>query len=416
MAKRALAVFIAALAVRACYVAFRAPSDDQAFQEDAVGYDGFARSLLTTGRYEFQGTRATRVPGYPTLLAGVYAVFGRSASAVRWFQCLIGAAACALLFLALSHPLGERLALGTALVGCIFLDWIWPTVLVYSDVAFTLPLTAALWAWFALPPSWRRSAAVGLSLGAAALFRPEAVLWAFVLGLFELGRALRPYSRPRLARALLLGAAFWVVAGPWWVRDRAVLGRWVPGSSLGAYYRYTALALALDNWGRPPVRPSAEPEKEPEAWSHAYGDLTARLGRATVAKAYAFNVASIFYPFLPGYDFTFMLILPWLLAGAWWAARDGGGFAPWAFAWTAVVLLQAYTSGPQSRMRTGWLPVSLALAGFGWSEFQKRRPDAEKLGAAWAGLNAAIWAGGPHVRSAILAAKSAVLGGTLTLR
>jgi len=61
---------------------------------DGLEYDAVARSLREHGTY---GLQTLRPPGYPTLIAGVYALFGESLLALRVVEAVLGAAGVAIL-------------------------------------------------------------------------------------------------------------------------------------------------------------------------------------------------------------------------------------------------------------------------------------------------------------------------------
>ena len=84
------AVFALALATRIVYQA--AVVGEQAPpQDDAAQYDSIAWSVAQGGDFVTQdGLRSHRAPGYPLLLAGVYAGFGHHWSIGRLVQALMG--------------------------------------------------------------------------------------------------------------------------------------------------------------------------------------------------------------------------------------------------------------------------------------------------------------------------------------
>ena len=224
MTRRALAlVFALALALRLAVLPWTLPRYDwgRAYP-DTAQYEAMARNLLEgKGLSAGPGARAVRPPLYPLLLAAL-----RAPLAVILVQCVMGAATAVL-----AAALGGKWAgLAAALHPELLL---WPSLLLSETLAILL-VTASLWAAFralAAPHPLRWALAAGALCGASALTRASLLPLAALVGLW-LGLAARPG-----AGLACLGAAVLVVA-PWMVRNRLVLGAWVPVTTKAGWDLY----------------------------------------------------------------------------------------------------------------------------------------------------------------------------------
>ncbi|MFT4622559.1 MAG: tetratricopeptide (TPR) repeat protein [Myxococcota bacterium] len=229
-ARHVASVFAVALALRLAYLPIRlAWPDADAPAVDAAFHDYWAWGLVS-GEWGAPGGQIVgpapgiearpsfRPPGYPWFLAGIYAVFGRSASAVLGVQAALGALAAALVV-----PLGDRL--GGRPVGLLAgllaaLTWttiyfggeLQPPVLVAPLVLGALLLAPAL-------PQWQRAAAGGL-LGAAGIAVPNLLALLPVIALCGRGRLAHRAVAPILAACLVLTLPL--------ARNVRVAGEWVP--------------------------------------------------------------------------------------------------------------------------------------------------------------------------------------------
>ena len=100
-----IAILTAALCAR---LAFVAAAPGQLLWPDAREFEAMARLLLEQGTY---GTHTLRPPGYPTLIAGVYALFGPRLLVLRVIEALLGVLAVALIGAAGARVFGRRAGL-----------------------------------------------------------------------------------------------------------------------------------------------------------------------------------------------------------------------------------------------------------------------------------------------------------------
>ncbi|HVR08944.1 MAG TPA: hypothetical protein VMW75_12920, partial [Thermoanaerobaculia bacterium] len=198
------AVFALALAVRLAYnFEIRDLPTLHELVMDAQRYDALARDILDHGwrpREAFY-----QAPLYPYLLAAVYAVSGRSATAMRLVQAAAGALTAALAAIAAGRlcqraPGGGRdgasdrrqagaVAAAAGVMAALYAPAVFYTPLLLKTVPALLCESAAL--VLLLPPSGRavspaRGLAAGLALGGAALLQESLLLLAPAAALYLL--------------------------------------------------------------------------------------------------------------------------------------------------------------------------------------------------------------------------------------
>jgi 4-amino-4-deoxy-L-arabinose transferase-like glycosyltransferase len=202
---------------------------------DAFEYDYTARSIAAGDSYPRSGyllrggPTAVRGPGYPYLLAGVYAISNDSRTAGRLTNAVLGAIVVLLTYVIAKRIWGRRIGLVAATLAAVFP----PLVLLSRDLVseslfIALELGAILCVLeFRLTRSLRWAAAGGAMCGFAALTRNTgfALLVPVVLGLWVLRPRLQPASF--VAPALSVACAAFVIA-PWIARDAVAFGRLVP--------------------------------------------------------------------------------------------------------------------------------------------------------------------------------------------
>lgn len=220
---------------------------------DTKFYDELARNWLDRGVYGLfiNGQLIPvdmRVPGYPAFLAGVYALFGRTSSAVMVVQALVDLVTCVLtaLIAARLAPASERTVVATA---ALWMAALCPFTANYSAVLLTEVLatfltTLALLVFVCalgnasidLPVSKLDRTILrsligwwflgGLIVGLGTLVRPETPLV-----LIAVGVVLSVRWRRRADWSKLVLATMWMAVGlllplmPWAVRNARTLGR-----------------------------------------------------------------------------------------------------------------------------------------------------------------------------------------------
>jgi 4-amino-4-deoxy-L-arabinose transferase-like glycosyltransferase len=233
------AVTAGGLAIR---VAFAISRRHQELQGDAYWYYWQARALArghwfidpiiwrATGEYQ---ASAFHQPLYPSFLGVVASLRVTSPFGMRLASCVLGAATVAVIGLVARRLAGPRAGLAAAFVAAVAPSlWISDGMLL-SESLYGLTIALVLLAAYRLwdQPSARRAAALGGTLGLAALARPEALfLTVLVAGWWLLFARDRPW-RERLGRVVIVGAVTALVVAPWVARNVATFDHTVTTSS-----------------------------------------------------------------------------------------------------------------------------------------------------------------------------------------
>ncbi|MBI2789163.1 MAG: hypothetical protein HYX59_10815 [Elusimicrobia bacterium] len=227
----AAGVFAAALVAR---LAFWRLQGTLPLAGDALEYDAFARSLVEAGRYLGpSGEAASRMPGYPLFLAGLRVLFGASPEAVIVAQCLLGGLTCVILLDLARRFVPEKWALACGLIAALYYDLIVPAAAPLSECLYSFLLVLSVWCLY--HPSWkplRRAVAFAALSACLYLVRPEPLPY-IVCSIFLMPYIWAKFSRKEVLSAL---AVFALIVGVWVGRNFAVLGRFMPASSVGWTY------------------------------------------------------------------------------------------------------------------------------------------------------------------------------------
>ena len=236
-----LAVLAISLAVRLAAGAWwqqRLPEGQRFGFPDSESYWQLAQALARGEPYEYgaERSRIFRTPGYPLLLAGMFRIVGDQAGVMwgRALSALLGTAAVAgvgglawLLF-------DGRAAVVAAAMAAVYPEAISMSVFVLSEAPFC-PLMLAQFICWTL--AWRAERAKGqagfallggLLAGLATLMRPSWLLFtpfAIAIGLIFASQRQRQLL---IGGTMMLG--FCAAMLPWWIRNYAVAGRFVPTS------------------------------------------------------------------------------------------------------------------------------------------------------------------------------------------
>ena len=243
-------------------------------------YEPIARQIVSRGNYYFLKPEvpgadqepgvptAAREPGFPFFIAAVYLLCGVHPFAVLIVQCLLGAATCGLVGLLARRLAGERAGLIAAALTAFYPYGVYYCAFFLREtlVCFLFSAALLLLLRFLDEPRPAAALAAGLVSGLCAVTFSSWLLITGALALAAAGLALR---RARLAAALLL-AAWALFPGAWTLRNYAVFGRFIPGSTLAGFNFYTALIVPEDLRGTPR---EIEIEQADPKWSAAQGLL-----------------------------------------------------------------------------------------------------------------------------------------------
>jgi 4-amino-4-deoxy-L-arabinose transferase-like glycosyltransferase len=240
---------------------------------DAFEYDYIARSLADgegfprSGYLLYGGPSAIRGPGYPLLLAGVYAVSGDSMDAGRVAGAILGALAVWLLYLVVRRIWGVPTALVAAALAAVFP----PLVLLSRDllseslfIVLELAAVVAVLNFRRAGGALRWALVAGALVGLAALTRNTA--FALVIAI-PIGLCLgNPLRRPGLLAAPAVGlAAAALVVAPWAIRNAVEFHAFVPlttssGITSSGVYNQTSYDQSWTHgaWRDPQIVPEFE--------------------------------------------------------------------------------------------------------------------------------------------------------------
>lgn len=343
-------------------------------------------------------------PLYPYLLGGVTAVAGEHVLLLtRLLQALLGLATILLIAAATKRLFGPGVALLAALIAVLYpyLLSLEQKVMIATLAIFLNALSLWLLVRFRDRPTLPAIFLGGLSLGLAALARPNVLLFAALLPVWFLVLAPSPRLRFVVTRAALLLAGLAVVILPVTWRNYAVGDDFVPvSSSLGVNLWQSNNPLAWESGSMisrelepnpasmeaAAVRLAEEVEGEKlkaSAVSRYWRNRTFALAREQPGRFAGFLLQKgaffllgeeqpsnycfalergqvALYRFLP---FTFTVVSPLMLLGIFLVLRQKRDALP------LVLLVAAYAVGlmiffPQGRYRAPILPAAIPLAAF----------------------------------------------------
>ncbi len=242
MRNRALWIILtAAVALRASLLVAGWHRPDRFFTPDSHDYDSLARGLLDGGEFARGGRpELFRTPGYPLLLAGVYAVTGRSVQAAVAVQIVLDAALCLLVYVLGRELCSRTVGLVAAGIQAVSPAAVVASVRLLSGGLLALLITAAL----ILLVRCLKSARVGPALaagaltGAACLVRPIALPLVAIAALVLLSRI------KRWRAALGFVAVTAAIVAPWVARNYLRAG-YAALAGVGDYNLFYCNAAAM---------------------------------------------------------------------------------------------------------------------------------------------------------------------------
>jgi len=234
-------LLLLAFCLRAAWILLADVAPDQGFQFDMTWYHGMARRIAEGSGMTRQigAPTAEWPPGYPLLLAAVYALTDTNVLAAQILNALLSTATCWLTYVIADRCVGRRCGLLAAALLAFAPGEIFYAPLLLSETAFTAVLAAACAVFVcsraARPQPTAAHVGVGLVLGLATLVRGIGL--GFVVALIPTWLGSPPSWRRTVAAAapvatVALGVL--VALTPWTVRNFLRLGAFVPVStSLG---------------------------------------------------------------------------------------------------------------------------------------------------------------------------------------
>lgn len=284
---------------------------------DAFEYDYLARSIAAgegyprSGYLLHGGPSAIRGPGYPYLLAAVYASSGDSQLAGRLVGVALGALTVLLVYLIARRVWGRRIGLLAGGLTAVFPPLVLLSRELLSESLFiplTLGAVLCLLNFRRSGGALRWAAAAGALCGLAALTRNTALPLLIVapLAVWTARPRLSPDS---LAAPLLVLACAALVVAPWALRNSAQFGRFVPlttsaGITAAGVYNETSYRESDTHgaWRDPQIVPGLTPLFTTPGLDEADVDASLRTGAREfalhhpgyIAEVFAWNLARMF--------------------------------------------------------------------------------------------------------------------------
>ncbi len=220
-----VALFVVALAIRVAWV-LSVRRVGLAFG-DALNYHVAATSVSQGKGYQtLQNAPTARwPPGYTTVLAGVYRVFGVDARWGELLNALIGAITVVLLVVVVERWVDRTTAIVAGAILTVLPGPIIWTDLVVSETLYTMLFVLTFVVLSHAAPRWPWLVAIGVVIGLGALVRGEAMTW----GLLPIVLWRKQFSLAELGkRVAAIAAAAIVVLLPWTIRNAVTMNAFVP--------------------------------------------------------------------------------------------------------------------------------------------------------------------------------------------
>jgi len=286
--RSALFVFVLALLVRLLLFGRAASDTGNYFLPDSREYHKIAVNLVQGNGFSLAlqapfTPDLRRTPLYPSFMALIYGLLGMCPEAVILFQCVLGAALAAGVYVVGCRWMNEKAAFAAGILMSID-----PVSVCYANLLLTETLFASL--LFAgvillLDSDWRQQsrywAISGMLFGLATLCRPVGVLLLPVVLLAVLGmgkiRARIGYRLP-----LIWAGVFALVLVPWLVRSVRVAGQPIL-STIGAYnlVAYRTAGIRAEVGDKPLV------DARQECLREAARDLDGRIPAGSAVRMFA---------------------------------------------------------------------------------------------------------------------------------
>ncbi|HAM34964.1 MAG TPA: hypothetical protein DEB40_03780 [Elusimicrobia bacterium] len=282
---------------------------------DAEVYYAMGVNIAHGEGLHFQGSYSTRPPAYPMFLAGVFKIAGDSFVAAQCFQVFLAVLAGFLISRIARFYYGENVAALACLIYAVSYDsYIVPATLL-SENLFVFLLAASIYLLMT-----ERYLLASFSLSMLYFTRQEALLFilfvVFAYALFDFRKNFRKIA------AIL--AVFFVFNCAWIYRNWRIHHAFLAGTTFSEAHLFLSNAYIFHRLGDtadidnkiildPPAGMN-EMQMRPLN-RQACVELFRRQPWHRLMLAPFLKLGFLLYPFLPEYDFTYMLILPFWLLG-----------------------------------------------------------------------------------------------------
>lgn len=300
------AIFSLALAARLAYIFFSGFSVIP--DPDTSHYLAYTENMLKGLGYTDGQWRAFRAPGYPLFAAAVYYVFGPSIPVLKVAQALLSSAVPVLIYYIGIRTGGRLVGLTAGFFSCFYFGLVFEPHHLLSEAVFTPFFTLSVLLLLKTEDHWAYALAAGAALGVTTLSRPVGLLILAVSGLWLFIK-----YRPRRALGYTLAAALGLslVMAPWWVRNYRVFHAFVPVCiETGLVMKDTRVPEEIAQFND--HLPELERDRQNARDTIAY--LKTRQ-MSELLRGSVIRFLTFLHPFMPLYDFTYALILPFWLYG-----------------------------------------------------------------------------------------------------
>ncbi len=336
---------------------------------DASEYHEYGLNLFRKGIFvATNGFRAWRTPGYPFFYGLISALTHDSVFAVQVVQCLVSALTCVLLFhCALAFLSDRKWSLITAWMAVFYYDLYAGTPRLLSEVLYAFTIVLFFYLVLTRSRSLKEVFMLGAFAGLCGLVRPEFLLFGFVYSFFLMSG---PEGKP-FSRVLCYGLGGALTYGPWILRNYFIFHRFVPTALHSTENTYVGLYQPLSDLGfLPYLQYQPTGMSEMAIYDHyrvLVGQIYHQLPLHTILCAYLHNFVVFFYPFLPSYDMTFVILLPFWLLGGFLAirSRDRRALLILTYIVITVIIYTVINGSAGPRFRQPLSPAYLLLAGYG---------------------------------------------------
>ncbi|MBI4678178.1 MAG: glycosyltransferase family 39 protein [Elusimicrobia bacterium] len=367
---------------------------------DAETYVAMASNIARGDGMHFEGSYSLRPPGYPVFLAGVFKLTGHSLIRAQIVQVFLALATAFLVFKIASFYFDERIAWMTCLIYAISYDaFIIPATFLSENLyAFMLVLSIYL-----LMKDRYILAAVSLSI--TCFTRQEAFLLILFVVLMHALRGLRE----NLKRIAAILAVFFVLESAWAYRNWTIHHKVLLGTTLSEIHLFLSNAYIFQRLGyEGDIDHSKLLRQEKgvtelqmmEKGRKVCADLFERQPLHRLLLAPFLKLGFFLYPFLPGYDLTFMLIFPFWLLGLYLGRHDWRKYYL-LYGVFSVVLGLLLVFHAQPRYRGPYCPFMAIFAAACLSDLWTKSLKHRASIVGWALVNVVIGIAGEHARSAV---------------
>lgn len=237
--KPCLLVFSVALLVRLTFLVF---SNNNFIPHDEVDYNRLAISLSQGQGYVDSAGNPTseRPPLYPFFLGSIFFLFGHSLLLVKFFQVLIDAGTCALIYTLCKNVFDEKVAWISGILSVFHLSLILSATIILPETLFTFLLVLAVLYLFEEEnnPFVGNQTTAGGILGLAALTRGTVLVFPLFVLFYFLW--VRGTHLPIFKKWLMISASFSFVLLPWTLRNYSVHHELVPVATQAGYVFYSS--------------------------------------------------------------------------------------------------------------------------------------------------------------------------------